>query len=65
MAQGLAAAAPVQSAITEAALDYWASWDYGDPARLERGVHPDLAKRQVRPNDSTSHPGRLGTFSSS
>ena len=34
-------------AIREAVLDYIEGWYSGDPARMERALHPDLAKRIV------------------
>lgn len=40
------AASPEDEAkITAAALDYAESWYTGDAARMERAVHPELAKR--------------------
>ena len=36
------------SAIRAAALDYIEGWYTGDPARMERALHPELAKRIVR-----------------
>jgi hypothetical protein len=45
--------APAQTAadsagIRAAALDYIEGWYTGDPARMERALHPELAKRIVR-----------------
>ena len=37
-----------QAAIKAAALDYLMGWYTGDPERMERALHPDLAKRIVR-----------------
>ena len=34
--------------IKQAALDYAESWYEGNPDRMERALHPDLAKRIVR-----------------
>jgi alkyl sulfatase BDS1-like metallo-beta-lactamase superfamily hydrolase len=34
-------------AIRETVLDYFEGWFDGDPARMERALHPDLAKRSV------------------
>ncbi len=34
--------------IRQAALDYIESWYEGNPERMERALHPDLAKRIVR-----------------
>lgn len=36
------------AAIRAAALDYVEGWYAADPARMERALHPDLAKRIVR-----------------
>ena len=36
-----------RAAITQAALDYIESWYEGNPERMERALHPDLAKRIV------------------
>src|SRR5688500_7796282 len=41
------------AAITATALDYIVGYYNGDAARMERAVHPDLAKRIVRVNRST------------
>ena len=38
------------AAIRQAALDYIESWYEGNPERMERALHPDLAKRIVRRN---------------
>jgi hypothetical protein len=40
-----------KAAITAAALDYIEGWYEGNPERMERALHPDLAKRIVRTND--------------
>lgn len=42
--------------IKQAALDYIEGWYEGDAARMERALHPDLAKRIVR----TDQRGRSG-----
>lgn len=34
-----------EDAIEEVVLDYFEGWFEGDPARMERALHPDLAKR--------------------
>jgi len=52
----LPAALPAQTAadsagIRQTALDYIDGWYTGDGARMERAVHPELAKRIVRTND--------------
>jgi hypothetical protein len=44
----------VDAAVRQTALDYVEGWYEGDPARMERSLHTDLAKRVVRPNDSPS-----------
>ena len=36
------------AAITQTALDYIQGWYTGDAARMERAVHPELAKRIVQ-----------------
>lgn len=36
------------AAVRRAALDYIEGWYGGDAARMQRAVHPDLAKRVVR-----------------
>jgi hypothetical protein len=41
------------AAIRAAALDYIEGWYAGDAARMERALHPKLAKRIVRRTDST------------
>jgi hypothetical protein len=55
---GLATPAAAQTAadsaaIRAAALDYIEGWYAGDAARMERALHPKLAKRIVRRTDST------------
>jgi len=52
----LPAALPAQAAadsagIRQAALDYIDGYYTGDGARMERAVHPELAKRIVRTNE--------------
>jgi hypothetical protein len=37
-------------AIRQAALDYIEGWFEGDVERMERSLHPDLAKRTIRHN---------------
>ena len=39
-----------QAAIKQTALDYIEGWYEGNPERMERALHPDLAKRIVRTN---------------
>ena len=49
---GLSAQAAADSAgIRQAALDYIDGYYTGDGARMERAVHPELAKRIVRTNE--------------
>jgi hypothetical protein len=45
-----------RAGIQEACLDYIEGWYEGDAARMERALHPDLAKRIVRagPNGKSS-----------
>lgn len=40
-----------RAAIKATALDYIEGWYEGDSARMERALHPDLAKRIVRTNE--------------
>jgi hypothetical protein len=46
--------AEVDAALRQTALDYLEGWNDGDPVRMERALHPNLAKRIVRPNESPS-----------
>jgi hypothetical protein len=39
------------AAIRVTALDYVEGWYTGDAARMERALHPELAKRIVQPDD--------------
>jgi hypothetical protein len=39
-----------RAAIKQTALDYIEGWYEGNPERMERALHPDLAKRIVRTN---------------
>ena len=41
---------PTEAAIKQTALDYIEGWYEGNAERMERAVHPDLAKRIVRTN---------------
>ena len=43
-----AAESDEEAAIKAPALDYLMGWYTGDPERMERALHPDLAKRIVR-----------------
>ena len=38
---------PEKEAIQKACLDYIEGWYSGDPARMERALHPNLVKRRV------------------
>jgi hypothetical protein len=65
VAAALIAAAPVQAqtatdsaAIKATALDYIEGWYQGNAERMERAVHPDLAKRIV--NTTAQGPSVLG-----
>jgi hypothetical protein len=42
-----------QTAIRRAALDYIEGWYQGDAARMERALHPELAKRMVSTDPKT------------
>lgn len=44
------ASAADQAAIKQTALDYIEGWYEGNPERMERALHPELAKRIVRTN---------------
>ncbi|MBD0370489.1 MAG: nuclear transport factor 2 family protein [Pyrinomonadaceae bacterium] len=50
------------AAIKQAALDYIEGWYEGNPERMERALHPDLAKRIVR-TDPKSGRSRLEQMS--
>lgn len=43
-----------KTAITSTALDYIEGWYSGDAERMERALHPDLAKRIVMTRDGRS-----------
>lgn len=51
---GIQAQTPVsdadKAAIKQTALDYIEGWYEGNPERMERALHPELAKRIVRSN---------------
>lgn len=52
-----------KTAITNTALDYIEGWYTGDAERMERALHPDLAKRIVRTNDKgQSQLGQMGAL---
>jgi hypothetical protein len=42
-----------QTAIRQTALDYIEGWYAGDAVRMERALHPELAKRMVSPDPKT------------
>jgi hypothetical protein len=44
---------PDESAITKTALDYIEGWYAGDAARMERALHPELAKRMISTDPKT------------
>lgn len=47
---GIAQSAADTAAIRATAMDYIEGWYAGDAARMERAVHPELAKRVVTTN---------------
>jgi hypothetical protein len=49
--------------IRQAALDYIEGWYAGDTERMERALHPDLAKRIVRDNDGRSRLDQMSALS--
>ena len=51
-----------QAAIKQTALDYVEGWYEGNAERMERALHPDLAKRIVR-TDAKSNRSRLDQMS--
>lgn len=48
------------ASIRQAALDYIEGWYTGDAERMERAVHPALAKRIVRTQNGVSQLGHQG-----
>lgn len=58
----LAAGPEDEAAIRATALDYLEGWYTGDAARMERALHPDLAKRIVRV-DPEGHRDRVDSMS--
>ena len=46
---------PEAAAIRQAALDYIEGWYEGDAARMERALHPELAKRIVMTDTATGN----------
>jgi len=52
-----------KAAITQTALDYIEGWYAADAERMERALHPDLAKRIVRTNEKgQSMLGQMGAL---
>jgi hypothetical protein len=51
-----------EQAIRQTALDYGQGWYEGDAARMERALHPDLAKRALMP-DPRSGQGKIDHMS--
>lgn len=49
------AADPEAAAIRQTALDYIEGWYEGDAARMERALHPELAKRIVMTDSATGN----------
>lgn len=47
-------------AIKQTALDYIEGWYTGDAARMERSLHPELAKRMVSVKDGKSQLNQMG-----
>ncbi len=52
-----------KTAIKQTALDYIEGWYDGDAERMERALHPDLAKRIVRVNPDNKNFSRLDQMS--
>jgi len=61
-AHAFAQSAADSAAIKAAALDYIEGWYAGDAARMERALHPELAKRNVQ-SDPASGRSRLTQMS--
>jgi Putative lumazine-binding len=43
------------AAMKKAALDYIEGWYEGDATRMERALHPELAKRMISTDPKTGH----------
>jgi hypothetical protein len=43
----------VEAAVVSAVLDYFEGWFDGDAVRMERALHPDLAKRSLEQDGRT------------
>ena len=57
------AAVPDAESIKQTALDYIEGWYEGDAARMERALHPELAKRIVRADQQgRSNFGHMGAM---
>lgn len=54
-ADGSALSASDEAAIKQAGADYIEGWYAGDAVRMERALHPELAKRIVRRNEGTGN----------
>ena len=50
------------SAIRAAAEDYLLGWYDGDAERMERAIHPDLAKRNVQTQNGRSRLSNMGAM---
>src|SRR5713101_799428 len=61
LAFGQTGASDDNESIKKAALDYIEGWYAGDAARMERALHPELAKR-IATTDDKGH-ARLGQMS--
>lgn len=61
LAQTTTPTADPREAIKQTALDYAEGWYEGNAERMERALHPDLAKRIVRNDDKGN--SRLDTMS--
>jgi hypothetical protein len=48
------------AAIRQTAMDYMEGWYTGDAERMNRALHPDLAKRIVRTENGTSQLNSMG-----
>jgi len=51
-----------KEAIKQTALDYIEGWYEGNAERMERALHPELAKRIVRTNDGRSRLEQMGAM---
>ena len=52
-----------KAAIKQTAFDYIEGWYAGDAERMERALHPDLAKRIVRTKNNNSELDQLSAMS--